>query len=121
MKYFKDTNSEIFGIGDGQDELIQEGWIEISKEEMLAITNPPKTPEEIEAIRIQSINNKAGEIITNKYPLYKQNNITLLLNPCTEIDLEEMKIFIETVRGIAKDAKNNGTQLENINWVGLDK
>ena len=79
-----------------------------------------RTPEEIEIERINNINARASNIIISKYPLYKQNNITLLLTPYTEIDLEEMKMYIETVRGIVKDAKNNNTPFEDINWGGLD-
>lgn len=122
MKYFKNENNQIFAY---DNEQISQGYgkelVQITEEEMLAITNPPKTSEEAETIRIEQINSKAGEIITAKYPLYKQNNITLLLTPYTEIDKEEMCMFIDTVRGIAKTAKDNGTSFEDINWSDLDK
>ena len=52
MKYYK-TNTDIRAIEDGQEFLVQEDWIEITEEEMLAITNPPKTEEEILAEQVQ--------------------------------------------------------------------
>ena len=58
MKYYK-INNEIRAIGekgdiDGdQSKLIQKDWIEISYDEMMEITNPPKTQEELNAIKIK--------------------------------------------------------------------
>lgn len=52
MKYYK-TNTDIRAIEYGQEFLIQEDWVEITKEEMLAITNPPKTDEQIIAEQVQ--------------------------------------------------------------------
>ena len=52
MKYYK-TNTDIRAIEQGQEFLIQEDWIEISEEEMLVITNPPKTDEQILAEQVQ--------------------------------------------------------------------
>ena len=52
MKYYK-TNTDIRAIEDGQEFLVQNGWIEITKEEVLAITNPPKTDEQILAEQVQ--------------------------------------------------------------------
>lgn len=80
-----------------------------------------KTAEEIEEDRIISINNKVEEIITRPYPIYKQLNIRGQLNPYTMEDLEMMNMFIDTVRYIGKDAKSNGTKVEDINWAGLDE
>lgn len=90
---------------------VQNAFVPISQEEL---------DKQKEENRILCINSKASEIILSKYPLYKQNNITLLLTPYTEIDLEEMKMFIDTVRNIAKQAKENGTAYEDVNWRGLD-
>lgn len=70
--------------------------------------------------RIAKINNKAGEIIYAKYSREKQFNISNLLTPYTEREKEEMFMFIETVRGIAKNAKESGIEYEEINWGGLD-
>ena len=52
MKYYKNTTNEIFGIEQGQENLVQNGWTEITEDEMLVITNPPKTPEQIVAEKI---------------------------------------------------------------------
>lgn len=87
-----------------------------------------KTEEEIETARINLINQRANEIIEAKYPLYKQLNIRgkLLKDETTgtyynDTDIEIMDMFIDTARGIAKTAKTNGTQPEDIDWAGLDK
>jgi len=73
-----------------------------------------------ESFRISLINLKSSEIIENKYPIYRQINITNLLTPYTALDKDEMCMFIDTVRGIARDAKTNGTLYNDINWAGLD-
>lgn len=77
--------------------------------------------DEIEKARIYSINLKADEIITKPYPIYKQLNIDNLLNPYTIEMRENKNMFIETVRNIGRMAKEDGTQLEDINWAGLDE
>lgn len=80
-----------------------------------------RTEEEIDDIRIIAINNKVEEIITKPYPIYKQLNIRGQLSPYTIDDLEIMNMFIDTARYIGKDAKSNGTKVEDINWAGLDE
>lgn len=80
-----------------------------------------RTPEEIEEDRIIAINNKVEEIITKPYPIYKQLNIRGQLLPCIIDDLENMNMFIDTTRYVGKDAKSNGTKVEDINWAGLDE
>lgn len=80
-----------------------------------------QTPEEIEEVRIIAINNKVEEIITKPYPIYKQLNIKGQLSPYTMDVLEIMNMFIDTARYIGKDAKSNGTKVEDINWAGLDE
>ena len=52
MKYYK-TKTDIRAIEVSQEFLIQDDWIEITKEEMLAITNPPKTDEQVLAEQVQ--------------------------------------------------------------------
>lgn len=52
MKYYK-TKTDVRAIEQGQEFLIQEDWVEITNEEMLAITNPPKTDEQIIAEQVQ--------------------------------------------------------------------
>lgn len=79
-------------------------------------------------INIAKINQRTNEIIESKYPLYKQLNVRgkLLKDETTgtyydDTDIETMDMFIGTARGIAKQAKSNGTQPEDIDWAGLDK
>ncbi len=87
-----------------------------------------RTDEELEQIRINAINQKTNEVIEAKYPLYKQLNIRgkLLKDETTgtyynDTDIEIMDMFIDTARGIAKTAKANGTQPEDIDWAEIDK
>lgn len=133
MKYYK-TQNGIRAIGekgdiDGvQSKLVQKDWIEISYDEMMEIINPAKSEEVLEQERIDAINQKANEIIEAKYPLYKQLNIRgkLLKDEDTgehynDTDIEIMNMFIDTVRGIAKQSKSDGTSADEVNWAGLDE
>lgn len=56
MKYFKNKKNQVFAY---DDEQIEKGYgkdlVPITEEEMLAITNPEKTKEEIENERVQNI------------------------------------------------------------------
>jgi hypothetical protein len=52
MKYYKDTNNLIHAIEEGFEYLLPAGCVEITKDEVDSIVNPPlppKTPEQIEA------------------------------------------------------------------------
>lgn len=71
------------------------------------------TNEEIEAQRIASIKAKAKEIIEEKYPLYKQNNI--LMSGITA-DISNMNQYITSIRNISNESEVNGTALVDINW-----
>lgn len=78
MKYYK-TNNGIRAIGeltdlDGdQSKLVQKDWIEISYDEMMTITNPPKTDEEMEKERIQNIYSQIDILESKTYrPLREQ-------------------------------------------------
>ena len=63
--------------------------------------------------RVASIKAKAGELILEEYPIYKQNNV--LMSGVQE-DIDTMKSYIEDIRTISNDAENNGTALDNIDW-----
>lgn len=80
-----------------------------------------RTQEEIEDLRIISIDNKVESIITKPYPIYKQLNIRGLLSPYTIQDIEIMDMFIDSVRSIGKEAKSTGKTVDEINWGGLDE
>ena len=72
-----------------------------------------RTDEEIEAQRIASIKVKANELIEEKYPLYKQNNI--LMSGITA-DIANMNQYITNIRNTSNEAETNGTALKDINW-----
>lgn len=72
-----------------------------------------RTGKEIEAQRVTSIKNKAKEVIEEKYPLYKQNNI--LMSGVTA-DISSMNQYITNIRNISNDAESKGTVLVDINW-----
>ena len=119
MKYYK-TNNGIRAIGekgdiDGdQSKLVQKDWVEISYDEMMDITNPPKTAKELEEIRVNDINNKARTIIYNKYPLEKQSSAQLGIYG--DEYLETMKLFIKQVIDISNKAIDNGTPSEDVDF-----
>ena len=110
MKYFK-TNNEIRAIEKGQEFLIQNDWIEITEDEAILIANPPKTPEEIEVERIQSIKQRAGEIIKSEYSIEWQLN-----HPRLDETYISQYAWIDNIRNISNEAEANGTALEDIDW-----
>ena len=72
-----------------------------------------RTPEEIEAQRVQAIKQKASELITSKYPDYKQLNIIRVAG----IELEEMTAYIDGIRAISNEAEKSEVKVEDIQWL----
>ena len=70
------------------------------------------TDAEREAQRIQLIKAKASELITSKYPDYKQLNIIRIGGA----ELEVMSAYIDSIREISNKAEQDGTKLEDIQW-----
>ena len=70
-----------------------------------------KTPEEIKVERIQSIKQRAGEIIKSKYSIEWQLNHPRL----DETYVNEYE-WIDNIRRISNEAEENGTKLEDIIW-----
>lgn len=70
-----------------------------------------KTEEEIEVERIQSIKQRAGEIIKSKYSIEWQLNYPRL----DETYISQYD-WIDNIRKISNEAESNGTSLEDINW-----
>ena len=89
MKYYK-TQNGIRAIGekgdiDGdQSKLVQKDWIEISYDEMLAITNPPKTAEELLQEQI------------NEYKQYLTNTDHKFLNGYVQKEDEDLEAIAVT-------------------------
>lgn len=94
MKYFK-VDNEIMAIDEGQEFLIKPEWLEITEEEAMLITNPPKTQEELEADRIASVKAKSGEIIYSRYSIEKQSSANLGIYGGEYLD--NMKAFIADI------------------------
>lgn len=69
--------------------------------------------EEIEAERIQAIKSKAGELISSKYPDYKQLNIMRTGGA----ELETMSAYIDSIRKISNQAEQDGTKAEDVQWL----
>lgn len=76
------------------------------------IPEPEFTDAEIEAQRIQAIKSKASELITSKYPDYKQLNIIRVQG----VELETMSAYIDLIREISNKAEQDGTKVEDIQW-----
>ncbi len=78
---------------------------------------PQFTNEELNQQRISLIKRKCGDIIESKYPLYKQLNITNLLDGYTQEDKTKMIDFINSIRAISNKAELEGTAIDDIDWV----
>ncbi len=63
-----------------------------------------------EAQRIQAIKQKASELISSKYPDYKQLNIIRIGGA----ELEAMSAYIDSIREISNKAEQDGTKVEDI-------
>ena len=74
---------------------------------------PEFTEKEIEAHRIQAIKQKASELITSKYPDYKQLNIIRIGGA----ELEAMSAYIDSIREISNKAEQDGTKVEDVQWL----
>lgn len=75
-----------------------------------------RTNEEVEQDRINAINSKVNQIIENKYPLYKQNNIIRIARPYTQQDLTDMSLWIDSKRDICHNAVEQGLQPYEVVW-----
>lgn len=62
---------------------------------------------------VKTIKLKAEEVITSKYPLYKQLNI--LMNGDTD-EINVMNAFITNIRNISNKAEVDLIELDKINW-----
>lgn len=80
------------------------------------VPEPEFTYEELNKQRISFIKRKCGDIIESKYPLYKQLNITNLLDGYTQEDKTNMIDFINSIRAVSNKAELEETSLENIDW-----
>ena len=74
---------------------------------------PEFTEKEIEAQRIQSIKAKAAELISSKYPDYKQLNIIRVGG----VELETMSAYIDSIRKISNKAEQDGTKVKDVQWL----
>lgn len=82
MKYFKDSNNNVFGVDYGQEKIIKPEWVELTKAEIDAIKNPKKSQadkdkelEDIEwneYLRSEEADKKAAWKLAGK-PKYKGN------------------------------------------------
>ena len=73
---------------------------------------PEFTEDELEVQRVQASKSKASELITSKYPDYKQLNIMRTGGA----ELEAMSAYIDSIREISNKAEQDGTQVEDIQW-----
>ena len=73
---------------------------------------PEFIDEEVEVQRIQAIKSKASELITSKYPDYKQLNIIRVQGA----ELEAMSAYIDSIREISNKAEQDGTKVEDVQW-----
>lgn len=67
---------------------------------------------DIEIERIQAIKSKASELISSKYPDYKQLNIIRVQGT----ELEVMSAYIDSIREISNKAEQDGIKVEDVQW-----
>lgn len=77
------------------------------------IPEPEFTDAELDAKRIQAIKSKASELITSKYPDYKQLNIMRTGGA----ELETMSAYIDSIRKISNKAEQDITKVEDVQWL----
>ena len=68
---------------------------------------------DIEIERIQVIKQKASEMISSKYPDYKQLNIIRV----SGAELEAMSAYIDSIREISNKAEQDGIKVEDVQWL----
>ena len=68
---------------------------------------------DIEIERIQAIKQKASELISSKYPDYKQLNIIRVGGA----ELEAMSAYIDSIRKISNKAEQDGIKVEDVQWL----
>lgn len=93
--------------GNSEYELIKQ-WLEEGNTPW-----PEFTEKEIEAQRIQAIKSKASELITSKYPDYKQLNIIRVQG----VELETMSAYIDSIREISNKAEQDGIKAKDVQWL----
>lgn len=110
MKYFKNTNNEIFAYS---EEDVKNGYGKdlnyITEDEFKAMLAP--TQEEAEANRISQIKAKASELILSNYSIIWQLN-----HPRTDVTYASDYAYIDNIRDISNEAEANGTSVEDIDW-----
>ena len=103
----------------GYIDINSENWMHSENSEViqwLAAGNTPEpefTEKEIEAQRIQAIKSKASELISSKYPDYKQLNIIRIGGA----ELEAMSAYIDSIREISNKAEQDGIKVEDVQWL----
>ena len=102
----------------GYIDINSENWMHSENSEVIQWLSEGNTPEpeftekEIEAQRIQAIKSKASELITSRYPDYKQLNIMRIGGA----ELEAMSAYIDSIRKISNKAEQDGTKVEDVQW-----
>ena len=114
MAYTKfNAETNIWEVANTQ---LDSDWLPIVRDEDGAIVEPlglaKQIADSIENVRVSSIKAKAGELINEQYPSYKQLNIIRLGGQ----DLEDMTAYIDGIRVISNQAEIDGTALEDVNW-----
>ena len=67
---------------------------------------------DIEIGRVQSIKSKASELISSKYPDYKQLNIIRIGGA----ELEAMSAYIDSIREISNKDEQDGIKVDDVQW-----
>jgi hypothetical protein len=111
-------------IPEGSVEVTEDVWLEAidnnfnfyNKSTGLFEYRETATAEELAERRIKSIKDIANQKILEKYPLWKQINISNLLDGYTEADKTEMFDFINNIRAVSDAAEASDINIDEIIW-----
>ena len=92
-------SSSVPNVDDNSDCRRIKKWLEIEGN----VAEDEFTSDQLELTRIGNIKNKAGQIISERYPAYKQQNVALGL---------ETKEYSDAMKKFIKDIKAQSTKLE---------
>lgn len=87
MRYFKNTNKQIFAVDEGQDFLIQSDWQEISEQEVQEINKPSQ--EKLDQMRVNELKQMLLESDYKVLPDYDKPNQEII---------EQRKLWREEIR-----------------------
>lgn len=89
MKYYKDSENQVYAYNDGYEE-IKEGLTAITEEEAMAIANPPPTKDEL----VQQAESKRKQLINEADAVMLDWRTELMLGDISDDDKSKLSLWI---------------------------